>query len=43
VGLAYAAKVVVESVGCFHGAVAQIEALASIPTGEVSRRCTRAS
>jgi hypothetical protein len=39
---AYVAEVVAMGGGCFGYAVARTEALASIPTGEVSQRCTKA-
>jgi hypothetical protein len=42
VRLAHAAEAVAVGGGCFGGAAARTETLASIPTGEGSRQCTGA-
>jgi hypothetical protein len=43
VGLAYVAEVVAVGGGYFGGVVARTEALASVPAGKGSRRCTGAT
>jgi hypothetical protein len=43
VGFGYAAEVVEVDWSCIDGVAIRTEALTFVPTGEVSRRCTRVS
>jgi hypothetical protein len=43
VGFGYVAEVVEVDWSCIDGVAIRTEALTFVPTGEVSRRCTRAS